>query len=126
MRVAAVTGVLVLMLTGFAAPVAAADGPGLFNVAGRAKQLALPEFAKLRNACLAIAADPKWADLKPISGLKATEGYGTDKAAEDFAWAIMVLGGRALAGDQRADADATALLARFAAGKAFAATEAEH
>src|SRR5207247_284594 len=55
----------------------------------------------------------------------ATEGYGSDQSAEDFAWAVMVLGGRALAGDKDAAADARNLLARFATAKAFAGTEVE-
>jgi poly(beta-D-mannuronate) lyase len=113
-------------VVGLTLPAFAADGPGLFNVPARAKQLATPEFARIKDACLAVADDPNWAKLKPISGLKATEDYGSDQSAEDFAWAVMVLAGRALAGDQAAAGDARALLARFAAAKSFADTEVEH
>jgi poly(beta-D-mannuronate) lyase len=109
-----------------ALPAAAAEGVGLFDVAARAKTLATPEFAKARAACLAVARDPNWTSMTPIAGLKATEGYGTDQSAEDFAWSVMVLGGRALAGDAQSRSDAASLLLRFAKAGAFAKTEVEY
>jgi poly(beta-D-mannuronate) lyase len=106
-----------------AAPAFATRGPGLFDVEARAQQLAAPEYAKIRDACLAIARDPKWPLLKPVAGLEPAESSASRQSAADFAWAVMVLGGRALAGDNDAARDARALLTRFATRKAFAETK---
>jgi poly(beta-D-mannuronate) lyase len=101
-------------------------GQGLFDVELRRAALAQPALTNVRAACLAIPRDPAWSGLTPISSLKATEGYGTDGAANDFAWAVMVLTGRALAGDAVSEASLRDLLLAWAKAKAFESTEVEH
>jgi poly(beta-D-mannuronate) lyase len=98
---------------------------GVFDVDQRRATLAQPAFANIRAACLAIQRDPSWAALKPIAGLKATEGYGTDGAANDYAWAVMVLAGRALAGDMTSEAALRDILLNWSKANAFAQTEVE-
>jgi poly(beta-D-mannuronate) lyase len=104
---------------------AQAKGQGLFDVEARRAALAQPALTNVRAACLAIPRDPAWIGLKPIEGLKATEGYGTDGAANDYAWAVMVLTGRALAGDAASEASLRDLLLNWAKAKAFDKTEVE-
>ncbi|KKC33949.1 alginate lyase family protein [Devosia psychrophila] len=96
---------------------------GLFDVNERMSQLQAPEFASIKEACLAVAADPAWLNLPVIDALAATEGYGTDRAANDFNWAVMVLGGRALAGDDAATDMLGQLLLTWSAANAFEATQ---
>ncbi len=108
-----------------ALPVTAQDRtwPGAFNVAERMKLLETPAYAPLRDACLKIATDKKWKRLKPIAGLQATEGYGSDNQAEDFSWAVMVLSGRAVGGDRTARSALSDLMLRWAEANAFSQTE---
>ncbi len=100
--------------------------PGLFDVEQRRTALTQPAFANIRAACLAIPRDASWNALKPIPGLKTTEGYGTDGAANDYAWAVMVLTGRALAGDSASEAALRDLYLAWAKAKAFEKTEVEN
>src|SRR3712207_4029745 len=78
---------LLLNLLAVGPSYAQAKGQSLFDVEARRAALAQPTLTNVRAACLAIPRDPAWAGLKPIEGLKATEGYGTDGAANDYAWA---------------------------------------
>jgi poly(beta-D-mannuronate) lyase len=106
-----------------AAPAVAGEWKGLLDVQARAEELKTPRYASIRNACLKIAADGKWAKLAPVLGLSTTEGYGSDNRAEDFSWAVMVLSGRTLAGDAAARTSLTDLMLRWADVNAFAQTE---
>jgi poly(beta-D-mannuronate) lyase len=105
---------------------AQAKGQGLFDVELRRTLLGQPAFTSVRAACLAIPRDPSWSSLKPVDSLKATEGYGTDGTANDYAWAVMVLTGRALAGDAASEAALRDLLLSWAKAKAFENTQVEH
>jgi len=108
---------------------AAASGPayrGLFDVEGRKQVLASQASAVDRKNCLAIAVDPKWADMAVIDGFKPTAGYGTDRAGAEFAWAMMVLSGRVMAGDAQASTMLRNLLTKWAGAKAFHDTELAH
>ena len=108
---------------------AAAPGPlysGLFDVQSRKDLLASKAGETLRKSCMAIAADPKWASMTAIDGFKPTAGYGTDRAGAEFAWAMMVLSGRALAGDVKSSAMLQKILAQWASANAFHDTELAH
>lgn len=117
---------LLLNLLTIGSSYAQIGGHGLFDVEARRAALGQPAFASARAACLAIPRDTAWSGLKPVDGLKATEGYGTEGAANDYAWAVMVLTGRALAGDAASEASLRDLLLAWARAKAFADTEVEH
>jgi len=116
-----------IMAIGFALALAtssqAAGFKGLFDTEARAALLRTSDYAVIRNACLRIPANPKWPNLTPIMGLAATEGYGSDNSAEDFSWAVMVLTGRALAGDKPSSKNLKDLLFRWADANAFSQTE---
>jgi poly(beta-D-mannuronate) lyase len=99
---------------------------GVFDVEQRRAALSQPAYANARAACLAIPREPAWSTLKPILALKATEGYGTDGSANDYAWAVMVLTGRALAGDQSSETALRDILVTWAKANAFAQTEVEN
>lgn len=99
---------------------------GLFDVAARSAELKTPKFAEFRRFCLAIPVDTGWPTLQPVAGLSATEGYGSDRSAEDFSWAVMVLSGRSLAGDARATAMLRDLMRKWAASGAFNDTQTVH
>nr|WP_246215776.1 alginate lyase family protein [Microvirga makkahensis] len=96
------------------------------DVEQRRAALAQSAFASIRAACLAIPREASWTTLKPIAALKATEGYGTDGSANDYAWAVMVLTGRALAGDVQSETSLRDLLLNWAKANAFARTEVEN
>jgi poly(beta-D-mannuronate) lyase len=102
------------------------DGIVFFDPAVRAAELARPDRVVARDACLAIPRDPAWVDLAPLPALEPTDGYGSDGRTAPFSWAVMVLGGRALAGDRDAAADLTRLLTRWAEADALAATPVSH
>ncbi|KQW28146.1 hypothetical protein ASE36_17075 [Rhizobium sp. Root274] len=108
---------------GLALPAMAASWAGLFDVESRANTLRTDAYRDIRALCLAVAIDPAWEKLKPIRKLATTEGYGSDTSAEDFSWAVMVLSGRALAGDAGARSRLGDLLDRWAAAAAFTETE---
>jgi poly(beta-D-mannuronate) lyase len=99
---------------------------GVFDVEQRRAALAQPAFSAIRAACLAIPREASWNTLKPIAALKATEGYGTDGSANDYAWAVMVLTGRALAGDMSSETALRDLLIVWAKANAFNQTEVEN
>ena len=99
---------------------------GLFDVELRRAALGQPALTSVRAACLAIPRDPAWSSLKPVDRLKSTEGYGTDGSANDYAWAVMVLTGRALAGDAASEGSLRDLLLTWARARALATTEVEH
>lgn len=112
-----------------APPIAAeetAGWQGLFDVEARMERLQAPEMATIRAACLAVSAERGWMELEPIEALGATEGYGSDNAAEDFSWAVMVLSSRALAGDQAAREMLEELMVRWAEAGAFQRTVEAH
>lgn len=107
--------------------IAAGDSyAGLFDVGSRRMQLQTPEFASVREACLAVDADTTWLNIPVIKGLDATEGYGTDRSANEFSWAVMVLGGRSLAGDAAATEMLRELLLVWSDADAFGKTQKEH
>ncbi|WAJ28731.1 alginate lyase family protein [Antarcticirhabdus aurantiaca] len=115
----AVLAGLVLSLPG----AARADGwTGLFDVPARQAALKTRELASVRAACLAIPAKSAWRRLAPIPALQPTEGYGSDNSAEDFSWAVMVLSGRALGGDEKARRQLAELMLAWAEADAFEAT----
>jgi poly(beta-D-mannuronate) lyase len=100
-------------------------GQGLFDVDARRTALAQPALVAVRAACLAIPRDPSWTNLKPIDGLKVADGSGVGGAANNFAWAVMTLTGRALAGDQASETSLRDLLLTWAKARAFEKTEVE-
>lgn len=104
-------------------PSVAAGWKGLLDVEARSAELATASYASIRRSCLAVPIDSKWGRLKPIEGLSTTEGYGSDNKAEDFSWAIMVLSGRTLAGDETAAKRLIDLMLRWAEADAFEKTE---
>lgn len=108
---------------GLALPATASSWAGLFDVEDRAAKLQTPAYNEIRALCLAVAIDPTWDRLKPIRKLTTTEGYGSDTSAEDFSWAVMVLSGRALAGDADARNRLAGLIDRWAEAGAFTETE---
>ncbi|MCV2866055.1 alginate lyase family protein [Albidovulum sediminicola] len=69
---------------------------------------------------------PADAQLEPVYALNATEEYGSDQATQDFAWAVMVLGGHALGGDGAARDRLEALLLTWANAEALVGTERVH
>jgi poly(beta-D-mannuronate) lyase len=117
---------LLLNLVAAGPAYAQAKVQGLFDVELRRAALAQPALTSVRAACLAIPRDSSWGSLKPIDGLKATEGYGTDGAANDYAWAVMVMTGRALAGDTASETSLRDLLLAWAKAKAFENTAVEN
>ncbi|MBF9197174.1 alginate lyase family protein [Microvirga terrestris] len=117
---------LLLNLLTVGSSYAQTKGNGLFDVELRRAALAQPAFTTARAACLAIPRDPAWSSIKPIAALKGTEDYVTDGAANDYAWAVMVLTGRTLAGDMVSEVALRDLLLAWARARAFADTEIEH
>ncbi|OWV97495.1 alginate lyase [Rhizobium sp. R72] len=99
---------------------------GLFDVQARKAFLAHNPSSDARKACLAVDADAKWLSIDIIKGLTTTEGYGTDRSGNEYAWAIMVLSGRALAGDQGAEEMLKTFLLKWADAGAFFETEKIH
>jgi len=116
----------VLGLASWTGPARAADYAGLFDVELRRSELQRSDHAQIRQACLAIEIDREWAELEPIPGLSSTSGYGSDRRANEFNWAVMVLAGRALAGDGEAELMLKNLFLEWADAKAFSETEVSH
>lgn len=98
----------------------------LFDVDARRAELNKPEFFKAKAACLAIDLDRLGELPKPIEGLKATKGYGSDNNAEPYSWYVMVTGGRALAGDKASEAALKEALLSWAKAGAFSKSDEEH
>ena len=99
------------------------SGDILFNVSERKSALQQPHFSRAKAACAAPNITlPDMASITPIDALRATEAYGADNRASGFSWAVMVLGGRALGGDNASAEQLKTLLLRFARADAFANT----
>ncbi len=99
----------------------------LFDVKARREQLQTPEYASIRTACMAADVNAPEKEMpKPVAGLKETEGYGTDRALSDFAWYMMVHGGRALAGDAASETLVKTALLEWANANALAQTQEVH
>ncbi len=80
---------------------AQADDVVLFDVKARKAQLQTPEYASIKQYCMAQTVDQPSPTLpNPVKGLKKTEGYGSDKALSQYAWYLMVHSGRTLAGNK--------------------------
>ncbi|MBZ9793059.1 alginate lyase family protein [Rhizobium sp. 3T7] len=126
--VAAILSATVLPSSTQASVSQAANGgyQGLFDVKARKAFLAQNPSSDARKACLAVDADAKWLNIEVIKGLTTTEGYGTDQSGNQYAWAVMVLSGRALAGDKRAEEMLKAFLLKWADASAFSETEKIH
>lgn len=99
---------------------------GLFDVVARRQMLSQPGSAAVRQSCLAIKAEKDWANLEVVEGFSPTAGYGTDRAGSRFAWAVMVLSGRSLAGDMASTRMLRDILNKWAAKGAFSKTEVTH
>ncbi len=80
----------------------AANKIALFDVSARKAELQKPEFAQIRELCMAKdTKQPQDKIFKPVEGLKETDGYGTDRSLTDFTWFLMIHSGRTLAGDTK-------------------------
>ncbi|MFO1350170.1 MAG: alginate lyase family protein [Gammaproteobacteria bacterium] len=101
-------------------------GSIFFDVDTRRAQLATPAYAAVRASCLALTFEKSAALDPPLAGLNATDGYGSDDRAQPFAWAMMVLSGRALAGDLVAETTLRHILSAWATAQALTATEETH
>lgn len=101
MRIFSLTITTAFLMLGAVSPAQA--GNVLFDVKARKAELQMPSYQKAREYCMAenVKWDGKLPD--PISGLKSTDGYGSDNRAASFSWYVMVLAGRALAGDIKAE-----------------------
>ncbi|MGF1623402.1 MAG: alginate lyase, partial [Alphaproteobacteria bacterium] len=121
-------GVVVFWLAITAPAALAADGygPATFDVEARRVELAQPAFALVRDACLAADIDDALPVPGPVAGLQATSEYGSDQSAEDFAWSVMVLSGRSLAGDDGATRALIAGLAGWAEAGALEDTPTDY
>ncbi len=97
-----------------------------FDVAQRKAQLQQPSHAAIKQACLYKDARFLKKMPKPVSGLKSTKGYGSDQAAANFAWATMVLSGRALAGDDAASKQLQKLYLNWAKAGALLKSDEAH
>jgi len=117
--------VLLMNLAAVGPSLAQTKGQGAFDVEARRAALTQPAFTSARAACLAVPRDPSWASLKPMDDLRAKEGSGAEGAANDYAWAVMVLTGRTLAGDVLSEASLRELLMTWAKAKAFNNTQVE-
>lgn len=98
-------------------------GQGLFDVEARRAALAQPGLAAVRATCLAVPRDPSWVNLKPVDGLKAADASSMEGGANSYSWAVMVMTGRALAGDPASEASLRDLLLAWAKAKAFENTD---
>ncbi len=115
---------LAFLFTGIANTSFAADV--FFDVNKRKAELQTPAYAKAKEYCL--AKNVKWDGKlpEPVSGLKTTDGYGSDGRSASFSWYTMVLGGRALAGDQQAAKDLKYGLLTWARAKALTQSDDKH
>lgn len=103
----------------FAAPI-------LFDAEERRAQLQLDSYKDAKNYCL--ADNVKWNGTlpSPISGLRTTDGYGSDNRPAEFTWYAMVLTGRSLAGDIKATEDLKTALLSWARAGAFLNSDDAH
>jgi poly(beta-D-mannuronate) lyase len=109
-------------LGGFSASAYAAKDFPLFDIDSRRQELIRPEFAAIREGCLARKENLPEKGLEPVGTLQATETYGSDRSLNDFAWYMIVQGGRALAGDKKAAEDTGKTLLEWAHAKALEQT----
>ena len=117
---------LTLFVTAFCLASPALAGDVLFSVDHRKAQLQSPAYAKAKEYCL--AKKVQW-DSKmptPIAGLKTTKGYGSDKRAAEFSYYVMVLGGRAMAGDSSSANALKDALLTWAKANAFTKGDSKH
>lgn len=115
-----------LLLSLSSAPALAKSG-GLFDVEARRAELKKPEYAAMREACMAEdISQPDEEIPAPVRGLKETEGYGTDRSMSDFSWFMMIHGGRALAGDEKSEGLIKKALLQWADANALSKTEEVH
>lgn len=63
---------------------------------------------------------------QPFSALSADDSYGTDNAANDISWTVMLLTSRALTGDVNANAQLKSLLLTWAKANALEKTSSHH
>jgi poly(beta-D-mannuronate) lyase len=105
-------------------PLNAAAGDIYFDVAQRKAELQKPEYTKARTFCAAkdIALPKKLPD--PIDALYAKSSYGNDNRMEPLTLYVMIQGGRALAGDEKAAAALGKELLKWAKADALVETEA--
>lgn len=103
------------------------DGNVLFDIAARKEALATQAYAPARQACLVSGGEKMLENVPtPMDELKETEGYGSDNRAEGFSWYVMVQGGRALAGDEKAAASLRDMLLAWAKAGALLKTKESH
>ncbi len=117
-------GFIFLSFISFAS--AAFAAPVIFDTEERKAQLQTAAYAEAKKYCL--AANVKW-DGKlpsPISGLKTTDGYGSDNRPAKFTWYVMVLTGRSLAGDAKATNDLKEGLLSWSKEGAFLQSDTAH
>lgn len=99
----------------------------LFDVEAKKEQLQTSEYGLIRNYCMARdTSQPDDEMPKPVSGLKTTEGYGSDRAISDFAWYLMIYSGRALAGDEESTQKVKEALLTWSSANALHNTEEIH
>lgn len=116
-----------LFLSLSSAPSAWAKSGGLFDVAARRAELAKPEYAAIRAACMATEVNQPDEEIpEPVKGLKETEGYGTDGSMSEFSWFVMIHGGRALAGEKKSEDLLKQALLQWAGVNALSETEEVH
>jgi len=101
----------------------------LLDILDRQKLLQTPEYAKIKNACLASKDNIKQPtkDMpKPVLGLKATDGYGSDKSLSHLSWYLMIHSGRAMAGDVTSQSLVKNALLAWSKANALSKTEVKH
>lgn len=108
------------------ASTAQAAPQGFYDAEARRQAMRDGQLPQARQACLGEPRDPSWASMTPITMLATTAEYGTDRTAQPFAWALMVLAGRALADDVDSRVDLRSILSRWAEADAFGETEVAH
>lgn len=101
----------------------------IFDVNERRELLQTPQYATIKNACMATKDDIKQPTDKmpnPVAGLKTTDGYGTDRSLSDYSWYLMVHSGRAMAGDSQSEKRTRDALLTWSKANALSKTEVKH
>ena len=101
----------------------------IFDIDDRRSLLQTPEYQKIKNACMAPKDNikqPVDKMPKPVDGLKATDGYGSDRSLSEYSWYLMVHAGRALAGDATSQKLTKNALLIWARANALSKTEVKH
>ncbi len=93
-----------------------------FDIQKRRENLQKTEYGTIKRFCLAndISLSPP---PEPIAGLQEKPGYGGDNRANKFTWQVMILGGRALAGDEKSSVKLGKLLINWAQADALLASD---